>query len=43
MAELGVAVSEPQAIAILEAIKRLPKGTDVTDAWLLGFARETAK
>ena len=39
LAELGRTVSEEQAVQVLEAIKRLPKQTEVTDGWLLEFAR----
>jgi 2-isopropylmalate synthase len=34
LAELGVTAGETEALAVLEAIKRLPKGVAVTDDWL---------
>ncbi|QDT54519.1 2-isopropylmalate synthase [Caulifigura coniformis] len=39
LAELGATVSDEQALAVLERIKRLPKGSEVTDAWLVEQAR----
>jgi 2-isopropylmalate synthase len=42
LAELGQAVTEDQAVQVLEAIKRLPKGERVTDERLLQMAKTTA-
>ncbi len=39
LADLGVAVTDEQAVRVLEGIKRLPKGTPVSDALLLDLAR----
>ncbi len=41
LADLGIPASEAQALGVLESIKRLPKGTPVTDDWLRKAAGET--
>jgi 2-isopropylmalate synthase len=43
LAELGIPVTEEQALQILESIKRLPKSVEVTDDRLRQLARDVRR